>query len=127
MVPEKSRLQLFLNRSGEKLTRKGVTYIFQKYFIQARETEPGLFPEKMSPHCCRHSKSMHLLQSGVNLIYIRDMLGHEDVKTTEIYARIDSEMKRNALEKSMNITPSAKVPVWQTNKNLLAWLNNLGR
>lgn len=127
LVPAKSAFPLFLNRSGKKLTRKGVTYIFQKYFIQARETEPGLFPEKMSPHCCRHSKSMHLLQSGVNLIYIRDMLGHEDVKTTEIYARIDSEMKRNALEKSMNITPSAKVPLWQTNKDLLAWLNNLGR
>lgn len=127
LVPEKSELPLFLNRSGEKLTRKGVTYIFQKYFIQAREAEPGLFPEKMSPHCCRHSKSMHLLQSGVNLIYIRDMLGHEDVKTTEIYARIDSEMKRNALEKSMNITPSTEMPMWQTNKDLLAWLNNLGR
>lgn len=124
--PEKSGLPLFSNRSGEKLTRKGVTYILQKYFFQARETEPRLFPEKMTPHCCRHSKSMHLLQSGVNLIYIRDMLGHVDVKTTEIYARIDSEMKRKALEKGMNITPADKEPVWQTNHELLAWLNSLG-
>ena len=127
MVPEKSELPLFLNRYGEKLTRKGVTYIFQKYFIQAREMEPGLFPEKMSPHCCRHSKSMHLLQSGVDLIYIRDMLGHVDVKTTEIYARIDSEMKRKVLERGLNITPADKEPVWQTNQDLLAWLNSLGR
>lgn len=126
MLPEKSGLPLFLNRSGEKLTRKGVTYILQKYFIQAQETEPGLFPEKISPHCCRHSKSMHLLQSGVGLIYIRDMLGHVDIKTTEIYARIDSEMKRKALEKAMNITPVDKEPVWQTNKDLLVWLNGLG-
>ena len=44
---------------------------------------------------------MHLLQSGVDLIYIRDLLGHVDIKTTEIYARIDSEMKRKSLEKSM--------------------------
>ena len=89
--------------------------------------EPGLYPEKMSPHCCRHSKSMHLLQSGVDLIYIRDMLGHVDVKTTEIYARIDSEMKRKSLEKSMNIIPTEKEPIWQTNKDLLVWLNSLGR
>ena len=125
--PNKSSSPLFLNGSGKKLTRKGVTYIFQKYFTKARETDSGLFPEKMSPHCCRHSKSMHLLQSGVNLIYIRDMLGHVDVKTTEIYARIDSEMKRKALEKGMNIIPADKEPIWQTNKDLLAWLNSLGR
>lgn len=127
IFPGKSLSPLFLNRSGKKLTRKGVTYIFQKYFTRARETEPGLFPEKMSPHCCRHSKSMHLLQSAVNLIYIRDMLGHVDVKTTEIYARIDSEMKRKALETGMNIIPADKEPIWQTNKDLLAWLNSLGR
>jgi hypothetical protein len=46
----------------------------------------------------RHSKAMHLLQAGVNLVYIRDILGHADLKTTEIYARIDGEMKRRALE-----------------------------
>jgi integrase/recombinase XerD len=126
MAPEKKGLPLFLNRSGEKLTRKGVTYILQKYFAQARETRPGLFPDKMSPHCCRHSKSMHLLQSGVDLIYIRDILGHVDVKTTEIYARIDSKMKRKALEKGINITPEDKEPEWQTNKALLTWLNSLG-
>jgi len=126
MLPEKSGLPLFSNRSGNKLTRKGVTYILQKYFAQAREKDPGLFPKNMSPHCLRHSKSMHLLQSGVDLIYIRDMLGHADVKTTEIYARIDSEMKRQSLEKGMKITPTVNEPVWQTNKELLAWLNSLG-
>lgn len=126
MAPEKSSLPLFSNRSGKKLTRKGVTYILQKYFLQAQKLKPGLFPAKISPHCFRHSKSMHLLQSGIDLIYIRDLLGHVDVKTTEIYARIDSEMKRKALEKSTNITPVDNIPVWQTDKKLLAWLNSLG-
>lgn len=41
---------------------------------------------------------MHLLQAGVNLVYIRDILGHVSVKTTEIYARADSSQKRDALE-----------------------------
>ncbi len=126
LSPEKSSLPLFSNSSGKKLTRKGVAYILERYFSQAQKTNPGLFPKKISPHCLRHSKSMHLLQSGVDLIYIRDLLGHVDVKTTEIYARIDSEMKRKALEKSMNITPAIQEPIWQSDKKLLAWLNSLG-
>jgi transposase len=43
---------------------------------------------------------MHLLQAGLNLIYIRDILGHASIKTTEIYARADSKQKRDALEKA---------------------------
>jgi len=124
---EKSCYPLFTNRSGEKLTRKGVAYILNKYFLMAKEIDPSIYPEKLSPHCTRHSKSMHLLQSGVNLIYIRDLLGHTDIKTTEVYARIDSEMKRKALEQSQNITPSEKEPEWQANKELLEWLRSLGR
>ncbi|TJX12761.1 integrase [Tissierella creatinini] len=117
---------LFQNRMGEKLTRKGVSYIVDKYVEIAKEIRKGSFPERFTPHCFRHSKSMHLLQAGVNLIYIRDLLGHVDVKTTEIYARIDGEMKRKALEKGMNIIPEDGLPVWQENKSLLEWLNSLG-
>lgn len=124
---EKSDRSLFANQSGKKLTRKGVAYILNKYFIMAREIDPRLYPEKISPHCFRHSKSMHLLQSGVNLIYIRDLLGHVDLKSTEVYAKIDSEMKRKALERSSNITPSDKEPEWQVNKELLEWLRSLGK
>ncbi len=50
------------------------------------------------------SKAMHLLESGVNLIYIRDFLGHSSVMTTEIYAKSNPEIKRKFLEESaMNI------------------------
>ena len=87
---------------------------------------PELFPDKFSPHCFRHSKAVHLLQSGVNLVYIRDFLGHVDIQTTEIYARIDGEMKRKALEKSHNVV-SDKMPEWQSNAGLMNWLKNLGK
>jgi site-specific recombinase XerD len=70
---------------------------------------------------------MHLLQSGVNLVYIRDFLGHVTIKTTEMYARADSLMKRNALEKAYQITSPSEMPVWQQNHALLNWLNELGR
>jgi site-specific recombinase XerD len=71
---------------------------------------------------------MHLLHAGVNLVYIRDILGHADLKTTEIYARIDGEMKRKALEEAFtNTVPSGAVPLWQQDGELLNWLQSLGR
>lgn len=124
--PANSFYSLFQNRMGEKLTRKGVSYIVNKYFQKAKKNNPSLYPERLTPHCFRHSKSMHLLHAGVNLIYIRDLLGHVDIKTTEIYARIDSEMKRKALEKGMDLVSNNQQPVWQENKTLLEWLKNLG-
>jgi len=54
------------------------------------------FPDKISCHMLRHSKAMHLLQAGVNLIYIRDILGHVSVQTTEIYATADSRAKKRS-------------------------------
>ena len=116
---------LFSNRSKGKLTRAGIAYIVNKYASEAIKLAPKLFPIKLSPHCFRHSKAVHLLQSGVNLVYIRDFLGHVDIQTTEIYARIDGEMKRKALEKSYSNIVSEKMPAWQTNAELMVWLNNL--
>ena len=113
---------LFVNPSGRQLTRGGITYILQKYCDRARSVAPELIPEKLSPHCIRHSKAMHLLQSGVNLIYIRDFLGHADVKTTEIYARADPEMKRSALEKAYSEIAPKVDKDWTDDGNLMDWL-----
>jgi site-specific recombinase XerD len=119
---------LFPNRSGEKLTRAGIKYILDKYVVSARNENPAILPEVISPHSLRHSKAMHLLHAGVNLVYIRDILGHADLKTTEIYARIDGEMKRKALEEAFtNTAPSDTVPLWQQDGELLDWLQSLGR
>lgn len=68
---------------------------------------------------------MHLLQAGVNLIYIRDILGHVSVETTEIYARADSKQKREAIEKAYVDVLNNEEPMWQDNKNLLEWLKSL--
>lgn len=117
---------VFQNRSRAKLTRAGIAYILSKYVEAARMLHPELIPKKISPHCFRHSKAMHLLQSGVNLVYIRDFLGHATIKTTEMYARADSLMKRNALEKAYQISFPSEMPVWQQNHGLLKWLKELG-
>ena len=51
----------------------------------------------------RHSKAMHLLQAGVNLVYIRDILGHTSISTTDVYARADSKQQREAYEMAKNL------------------------
>lgn len=75
----------------------------------------------------RHSKAMHLLQAGVNLVYIRDLLGHVSVQTTDVYARADSRQKREAFEKAyVDINPAGtNTKSWEKNNNLLDWLKSL--
>lgn len=63
-----SERPLFFNSSGTKLTCSGVTYILKMYAAMARTAHPELIPEQISPHIIRHSKAMHLLQAGVNLV-----------------------------------------------------------
>jgi len=118
-------LPLFYNQHHKTLSRWGVSYIINKY-VDIAKLDPHFtigFP--VTPHVFRHSKAMHLLQANVNLIYIRDFLGHVDVATTEVYARADSEMKRKALENAyLDLIPD-ELPKWEKDGVLLSWLNNL--
>lgn len=125
--PSVNNYPLFCNKQKERLTRAGVNYILAKYANKARNENLVLIPEDLSCHCLRHSKAMHLLQAGVNLVYIRDILGHCSVQTTEIYARVDSKQKREAIEKAYtNVIPS-EMPAWQRNEDLLSWLKDFNR
>jgi integrase/recombinase XerD len=118
---------LFNNSRGNMLTRMGITAILKKYASMARKINPALIPSKISPHVLRHSKAMMLQQNGVNLVCIRDFLGHKSITTTEIYARIDNKQKREALEK-ISLSPAPKkIPSWQKNIGLLQWLERLGK
>ncbi len=89
-----------------------------------RKAVPNL-NRTVSPHTLRHSKGMHLLESGISLEMIRDFLGHVDVKTTHIYARANLEMKRKALQNAAERSPVRGMPSWQQNRNLLQWLRSL--
>ena len=124
-----SNRPLFINKNGRKLTTAGLTYIIALYAFPARVLRPDLIPEKLSPHSFRHSKAMHLLQSGVNMVYVRDILGHVSIKTTEIYARADSKQKREALENAYQdlIPKTSTEEVWENDQELKKWLRSLGR
>lgn len=127
--PAYNQRPLFANNRGEKLTNSGVTYILNLYANNARILKPELIPEKISPHTMRHSKAMHLLQSGINLVYIRDILGHVSIQTTEIYARADSKQKREALEAAYtNIIPAhSNEGIWEKDSKLREWLKNFAK
>ena len=126
-TPSQSGRPLFFNSSGAKLTCSGVTYILKKYAAMARIVHPELIPKQISPHVLRHSLAMHFLQAGVNLVYIRDILGHVSVQTTEIYARADSKLKRESLEKASRDIINIEIGElsWEKDKKLRSFLKGL--
>jgi integrase/recombinase XerD len=113
---------LFKNKQQRPLTRAGVNYVLNKYIDIGRKQKPNFFKKTISPHCMRHSKAMHLLEAGVNLIYIRDFLGHVSVTTTEVYAKTNPELKRKFLEEnSVSLGVTSKYSK-QKKDDLLQWL-----
>jgi site-specific recombinase XerD len=89
---------LFSSQTHKKMTTSCVRSIVEKYVKLARKQHPGLFNEKSySPHSYRHSKAVHMVEAGVNLIYIRNFLGHATIDSTEIYARVGQEAVTKAL------------------------------
>jgi site-specific recombinase XerD len=115
---------LFVNRNGEKLTRAGIQYIINKYIGIAKIQRPDLFTRKITNHSFRHSKAMHLLESGVNLVYIRDFLGHTSVKTTEIYARSNPKIKEEQLRKNSASLGNLEKYDENEKEDLVCWLKN---
>jgi integrase/recombinase XerD len=123
--PDQMDKPLFQNRHGRRLSRSGIRYLVEKYTERAGATQPQPQLPKVSPHTFRHSKAMHLLQSGNPLVVIRDFLGHAGIKSTEVYCRADLDMKRRALEKASDKSPTLAIPSWQKDKGVLEWLVTL--
>ena len=111
---------LFFNNRKEKLTRQGISHIVSKYADNIRVND------KITPHVMRHSKAMALTQADVNLIYIRDILGHADMKTTGVYSKSNIEMKRKALEK-IDAKAIPEAIDWTADNGLMDFLKNLGK
>ena len=114
---------VFFNQHRCKLSRGGIAWILRKY--QARATNPALANVRLSPHILRHSRAMHLYDAGVPLPYIRDILGHVDLSTTEVYARASTEAKRRALEAAYADIVTDDLPEWNQDPGLLNWLATL--
>lgn len=81
----------FLNRRGGQLTRAMIFTIIRRLAAAA-----GI-QKTISPHTLRHSFATHLLQNGADLRIIQQLLGHEDITTTEIYTHVDIQDLRKAI------------------------------
>ena len=84
---------LFLNRRGGKLSRVMIFYIVKDL------AERSGIKRNVSPHTLRHSFATHLLEGGANLRSIQELLGHENLTTTELYVHLDRRHLRATLEK----------------------------
>lgn len=108
---------LFSNPKGVYATTKMITHIIDKY--------SSILNKNIHPHTFRHSRAMHLLEAGVNLIYIRDFLGHNSIETTEIYAKTNDNIKRQAITNAYNFDISKNLNDWNEDENLLKELLNI--
>lgn len=115
---------LFQNRLGEQMTRHGVRYVLRRAARAAHGTCTTLMSKPLHPHVLRHTAAMHMLQSGVDLASIQNILGHQSPETTSRYARANLAMKRAALEKCEPLTRTTKA-AWKSDPSLLAFLDGL--
>ena len=117
---------VFLNQRGQQMSRFGVRYLLAKYCNLARETAPTLNGKRLHPHSMRHTTAVHLLKSGVDIATISQWLGHASINTTNRYATVDLDIKREAISKVTPIadTGSPLAP-WRADATILTWLESL--
>lgn len=82
---EKKQNAVFLNLQGKPLTRRGIAYIIKRYTLISRGTK------NLSPHAFRHSFASALVTKGADIRVVQELLGHENISTTQRYTHITPE------------------------------------
>ncbi|MGN0421770.1 MAG: tyrosine-type recombinase/integrase [Lachnospiraceae bacterium] len=89
---------IFSSQTHEQMTISCVEGIYKKYVSLAKKNNPELFlADSYPPHSMRHSTACHLLEAGVDIVTIKNILGHVSVQTTQIYA----EMSQNTVDQKL--------------------------
>ena len=89
---------VFSSQTHERMTISCIEEIYKKYVAIAKKKHPGMFlGDHYSPHSMRHSTACHLLEAGVDIMTIKNILGHVSVQTTQIYA----EMSQDSVDKKL--------------------------
>ena len=112
IVPLRKQIFPILSRYISIAAKKGQKYLFAstgkenhinrrtiENIIKESALKAGVNPEKVSPHTMRHSFATHLLQKGLDIREIQELLGHASIDTTAIYAKIDTKQVKEILEK----------------------------
>lgn len=117
---------VFLNRMNQPITRFGIYEMVTKYVKQVAKNPAfhDILKKRVTPHTIRHTTGTHLLISGVDIITIRNWLGHVSVDTTNIYAEISMDMKEQALKVYQSPMTNDKNH-WKYDDNLMSFLESL--
>ena len=98
---------LFPTAAGNPLSRDAIEHRLALYALRAGEKRPSIRAKRLSAHTLRHTATMRLLLSGVDVTVIALWLGHQQVSTTDIYLHADMSQKERAIART---TPVATKP-----------------
>jgi integrase/recombinase XerD len=116
---------VFLNRRGQPMTRFGIHTLVTRQVERAAQVVPSLTAKRVSPHTIRHTTATHLLRAGVDINTIRAWLGHVSLRTTNVYAEVDLDMKAKALAHCEIAVSEPNPQRWRDNPGLMAFLRSL--
>ncbi len=108
---------LFQNKTGNCMSEYFIKDIIKKYTVNIEKN--------ITPHTFRHTRAIHLLSAGIPIIYLRDLLGHESIATTEEYAKVLEEDKFDAIRNASPTNVSSELGDWNDDQDLLAQLLSL--
>ncbi len=89
ILKNKANEYLFINKNGDRITDRGARKIIDKVFKSLNTYK------KVTPHTLRHTFATHMLDEGCDLKVVQELLGHENLSTTEIYTHVSIERLRN--------------------------------
>ena len=109
--------------NNELLLENNSTYsLFHHLFI--RINKQCKLAKKVTPHTIRRTRAIHLLDKGVNIIYIQELLGHENIITTQEYIKAITKSKFKAIENATSKI-NENLADWNDDHDLLSQLLNL--
>jgi site-specific recombinase XerD len=116
---------VFLNRLHRPIARSGIFDVVKRHARRAALKASSIGNKQVSPHIIRHTTATHLLRAGVDINTIRGWLGHVSLRTTNIYAQVDLEMKAKALAKCELTEVPKDDKHWRDRPSLMEFLRTL--
>jgi integrase/recombinase XerD len=94
MIASEDEEALFVNVSGERMSRQGFWKIIKFY------TRKAGIKRDITPHTLRHSFAAHLLENGADIHAIQEMLGHADISSTQVYSNLVKQQLKEIYNKA---------------------------
>lgn len=126
MENTKELLNIYISKTNFKneLLFPNVTYELIRYLF--KKINLVIDDKNITPHTFRRTRATHLLDKGVNIVYIKELLGHSSITTTEKYAKVITKSKFKAIEEnSVSSTQKKNLDDWNDDQDLLSQLLSL--